>query len=208
MLHNTLVADMDNFIRGAKLPKHEAALWVPKNSDNEKHMAFRPIEESELKKCKDEAFAYMKAAAVHYINLEQQKVALGGGIKLVVFSGGGDAHDKGDAAKVQGGEGAQGHGEAAAFPQSQNDWAPKFCNFCRKWGHIDQYCPEMFSEEDQPDYCDVCDKEGHIEETCWVVHPELRQEYLAQQKAKQKKLICHHCGRAGHMRRFCHLLHH
>jgi hypothetical protein len=206
MIHNTLAVGMQEFIAGAGLPKHEAALWVPKNSDNDKHKAFRPIEKSELKKLKREAFAWMRAASIHFMKLEEQQAGLGQGTALI--GSGRGTHDEGVAAEVQGGESAHAPDLGGAFPKSQNDWAPKFCTFCNKWGHADQYCPEMFPEEDQPNYCDVCDKEGHMEETCWILHPELRDQWLAEQKAKQKKMTCHQCGKVGHMRRFCHLLHH
>jgi hypothetical protein len=180
MIHNTLASHMKTFICVAKLPKHEAALWVPKNSDQEKIQAFRPIEKDELKQCKVDAFAWMKAAAIHHIELEEQQTNLGG--KQVNVYIGGSNHD-------------------------EVDWQPNFCNFCNQWGHVEEYCREIFPEEDQADWCYTCDREGHTEETCWVLHPHLRLQWLTEQKAKAKKMTCHHCGKTGHIRRWCHILH-
>jgi hypothetical protein len=200
MLHNTLAAKMKTFCSMAKLPKHEASLWVPKNSDNKDYQAFRTVEKPELKKCKDEAFAWMKAAASHFLECE-------GTTSPLVADNGGGTHDEGVTYHDQGGGNDTGHDEAGEFPQLQTDWEHKYCNFCQKWGHVDKYCPDKFPEEDQANYCDVCDKPGHREERCWVLHPELRKQWLADQKDKQKKMACHKCGRVGHMRRFCHKLH-
>ena len=199
MLYNTLAAKMKTFCSIAKLPKHEAALWVPKNSDKESERVFRQIEKPELKKCKDDAFAWMKAAALHYIGRE--------GTDSLISGDRGGTHDKGVAYNDQGGGNDTGDNEAGVLPHLQTDWQPKHCNFCQKWGHVDEYCPEKFPEEDNPNYCDVCDKAGHREERCWVLHPELRKQWLADQKEKQSKMACHKCGRVGHMRRFCHKLH-
>jgi hypothetical protein len=52
----------------AKLPKHEAALSVPRYNDKKSERVFRQIKKLDLKKYKDDAFARMRAAAVHYID--------------------------------------------------------------------------------------------------------------------------------------------
>jgi hypothetical protein len=202
MLHNTLAENMKTFMCVAKLPMHEAALWVPKNSDQEKIQAFRPIEKDELKQCKVDAFAWMKAAAIHHIELEEQQTNLGGKVNVYI---GGSNHDEVVASGVQGGQDVGD--EASAFSQTQVDWQPNFCNFCNQWGHVEEYCREIFPEEDQADWCYTCDREGHTEETCWVLHPHLRLQWLTEQKAKAKKMTCHHCGKTGHIRRWCHILH-
>lgn len=199
MLYNTLAVRMKTFCYVAKLPKHEAAIWVPKNSDKESELVFRQIEKPELEKCKDDAFGWMKAAALHHIERE--------GTNSLVSGDSGGTHDKGVTYNDQGVRDDTGHDEAGALPHLQTDWQPKHCNFCNKWGHVDEYCPEKFPEVDNPNYCDVCDKAGHREERCWVLHPELRKQWLAGQKEKQSKMACHKCGRVGHMRQFCHKLH-
>jgi hypothetical protein len=199
MLHNTLAAKMKTFSYIAKLPKHEAALWVPRNNDKESERVFRQTEKPELKKCKDDAFAWMKAAVVYYIEHE-------GASQLVSVNGGG-THDEGTTYEDQKGATNNGHDEAGALPQLQTVIETKYCHFCRKWGHVDEYCPQKFPEEEHPNYCDVCDKPGHREEKCWVLHPELRKQWLADQREKQNKMACHKCGRVGHMRRFCYKLH-
>ena len=199
MLHNTLAAKMKTFSYISKLPKHEAALWVPKNNDKESERVFRQIEKPELNKCKDDAFAWMKAAAAHYIERE--------GSHILVSGDHGGAHDKGVTYQDQGVEKDTGHDEAGALNHLQTDWQPKHCKFCKKWGHVDEYCPEKFPEEEYLNYCDVCDKPGHREEKCWVLHPQLKKQWLADQKEKQNKMACHKCGRVGHMRRFCYKLH-
>jgi hypothetical protein len=205
MLHNTLAENMKTFMCVAKLPTHEAALWVPKNSDQKKIIAFRPIQKAELKQCKVDAFAWMKAAAIHHIELEEQQTNLGG--KQVNVYIGGSNHDEDVASGIQGGQDVVGRDEAAAFSQAQVDWPPNFCNFCNQWGHVEEYCREIFPEEEQADWCYTCDREGHTEETCWVLHPHLRLQWLTEQKAKAKKMTCHHCGKTGHIRRWCHILH-
>jgi hypothetical protein len=199
MLHSTLAAKMKTFSYIAKLPKHEAALWVPRNNDKESERVFRQTEKPELKKCKDDAFAWMKAAVVYYIEHE-------GASQLVSVNGGG-THDEGTTYEDQKGATNNGHDEAGALPQLQTVIETKYCHFCRKWGHVDEYCPQKFPEEEHPNYCDVCDKPGHREEKCWVLHPELRKQWLADQREKQNKMACHKCGRVGHMRRFCYKLH-
>lgn len=61
---------MKKFIGIARLSKHEASLWVPKNSDKAESHAFRPVESYELKKLKEEGLEYMVAAAVRFSQVE------------------------------------------------------------------------------------------------------------------------------------------
>ena len=202
MLHNTLVDSMNKFVGIGQLPKHEAALWEPKNSDNKNHLVFRPVDWYELKKCKTEAYSWMKAGTLHFLDLEKKNGVLevkGTGHEV------GGSYDKASATSEKDRGEMGGHDKAA--PASQTDWQPKYCTTCQKWGHVAEYCPDVFLEEDQPLYCDICNKEGHWEEECWILHPQLKAAYLREQKEKAKKSTCHNCGRTGHFRRFCHLLH-
>jgi hypothetical protein len=206
LLHNTLAAAKKKFVALGQLPKHDAALWVPKNSENKNHLVFRPVDWHELKKCKTKAFAWMGAAAIHFLELEQhggeQGAQNGGEILLGLASG---SYDKATAAGAEGGKNIAGHDEAAT--SSYQTEQPNFCVSCRKWGHIEEFCPDIYLEEQQPLYCDLCDKEGHWEETCWILHLEFKEQYLREQREKMKKARCHNYGKTGHMRRFCHLLH-
>ncbi len=177
MMHNTLIFAMEDFLSIAQLPKHEAKLWVPRNSDNVNYKVFRSIEKSELKHCKAEAFAWMGATAIHYLKLEKQDGAqthaLGGGTSSAGPASG--SHDKATTACPQGRQDVVSHDEDSAIPHIQTDLQPNFCTFCQKWGHIHQYCRGMYPEENKLDYCMTCDRDGHNEETCWVLHPHLRQ---------------------------------
>ncbi len=136
MLHNTLAAKMKTFRNLAKLPKHEAALWVPKNTDKPVDQVFRNVEKAELAKCKDDAFAWMKAAAIHYIECE--------GTNALISGNGGGTHDEGLTHNDQGVRDDTGHDEAGALAHLENHWQPDHCNFCKKWGHVDEYYPEKF----------------------------------------------------------------
>ena len=191
---------MKKFVALGQLPKHEAALWVPKNSDNKNHLVFRPVNWHELKKCKAEAFAWMMAAATHFVEVEEKNTAFE--FKAIDSHGGGGHDEAADPGDQVGGE-MGCHDKASSSYQTQVN----FCVSCHKWGHIEEFCPEIYLEEEQPLYCDLCDKEGHWEETCWVLHPELKEQYLREQREKMKKARCHNCGKSGHMRRFCRLLH-
>jgi hypothetical protein len=84
---------------------------------------------------------------------------------------------------------------------------PNFCYSCDKWGHSDEFCKEVFPEEEIANFCEVCDREGHTEENCFRLHPHLKAEHDAKQKKLKEKMLCTGCGKMGHMRRWCYKLH-
>jgi hypothetical protein len=84
---------------------------------------------------------------------------------------------------------------------------PNFCYNCDKWGHTDEFCKEVFPEEEIANFCEVCDREGHTEENCFRLHPHLKAEHDAKQKKLKEKMLCTGCGKMGHMRRWCYKLH-
>lgn len=81
-----------------------------------------------------------------------------------------------------------------------------FCQHCKIWGHKDEFCKELFPEENL-NFCRVCDMDGHTEDTCWRLHPHLKAEYDVDRKKLKEKMLCTGCGKIGHLRRWCWRLH-
>jgi hypothetical protein len=201
MLHASLVGVMENFVRGARLATHEVTLWSAKKKNDPRREVFNKLTRAEFEESRDEAFSWMKAAAAHYIEKEQQEGVSGKNLSVnstgemsTTFTNTG--HDETPSNDVLGNP-----------PEQRAAPKPNYCYYCQKWGHTNEFCKDMYPEEDAPNFCDYCGTDGHREETCWILHPDLKLQYLAEQEAKQKRLTCHHCGKRGHIRRWCHLLH-
>ena len=71
-----------------------------------------------------------------------------------------------------------------------------FCSNCQKHGHEDPYCRDIFLNEEH--YCNVYKIDGHWAGTCRKLHPELKEQHLAEQATKKTKATCEHCGKVGH----------